>query len=72
MLSVNSALEGGDPDKTLEALLDEHLDLAGVYQENNDYYQEGLLHKKREKEEVSVCLYAFFSHDVCWHLTLKG
>lgn len=50
--AVNQALETGDAESTLHTLQSEYLDLSEVSPENKDYYQEGLLQRKREKAEV--------------------
>ena len=53
MVAINTALEEGDADSTLEALQNEHLDLSDVHPENKDYYYQGLRAKKQGKE---VCI----------------
>ena len=52
LLAINTALEEGDAEKTLEALQNEHLDLSEVSPQNKEYYFKGLLQKKQEKAEV--------------------
>ena len=50
VVAINTALEEGDADSTLEALQNEHLDLSDVHPENKDYYYQGLRAKKQGKE----------------------
>lgn len=57
LLAINTALEEGDADTTLEALQNEHLDLSEVNPQNKEYYFKGLLQKKQEKAEVCTCMH---------------
>ena len=56
LVAINTALEEGDADSTLEALQNEHLDLSDVCPDYKTYYYQGLRAKKQEKAEV--CMYA--------------
>jgi Ras GTPase-activating-like protein IQGAP1 len=56
VVAINTALEEGDADSTLEALQNEHLDLSDVHPENKDYYYQGLRAKKQGKEESGSTL----------------
>lgn len=46
VVAINTALEEGDAESTLEALQNEHLDLSDVHPENKEYYYQGLRAKK--------------------------
>ena len=54
VVAINTALEEGDADSTLEALQNEHLDLADVLPENKEYYYRGLRAKK-EVQYGTMC-----------------
>ena len=57
LVAINTALEEGDADSTLETLQNEHLDLSDVSPDNKQYYYEGLRAQKQEKEVVRYCFY---------------
>ena len=60
LVAINTALEEGDVDSTLEALQNDHLDLSDVSPDNKDYYYQGLRAKKQRKSEVDLyrmCVY---------------
>ena len=54
-MAINTVLEEGNAESTLEALQNEHLDLTEVHTENGEYYFQGLQAKKQEKEVGMVC-----------------
>lgn len=54
LVAINTALDEGDADSTLEALQNEHLDLSDVSADNKEYYFQGLRAKKQEKAVVCV------------------
>ena len=63
LVAINTALDEGNADSTLEALQNEHLDLSDVSPDNKEYYFQGLQAKKQEKAAVhllmDVCLYTY-------------
>ena len=65
IVAINTSLEEGDADSTLETLQNEHLDLSDVNPNNKEYYFKGLWAKKQEKAEVPVhvCIRVYLHMD---------
>ena len=59
LVAINTALDDGDADSTLEALQNEHLDLSDVSADNKEYYFQGLRAKKQEKAVVCAYMYIY-------------
>ena len=53
LLAVNNAIDGGVAEEILGALQNEVLDLKDVVPEIAEYYCDGLIKRKNEKQNVS-------------------
>ena len=63
VVAINTAVDAGSAEATLQSLLNEYLDLSAVESANAHYYQQGLQEKKRAKpngrlteKEVQDCI----------------
>lgn len=70
LLAVNNAIDSGVTGEILMALQSKGLDLKDVLQEITEYYCDGLVKRKSEKQDVSQTLKKFTPHKTCY-ITIK-
>ena len=59
LLAVNNAIDGAAAEEILVALQSDVLDLKDVMPDIAEYYRDGLVKRKSEKQDVSFVVYTF-------------